>query len=222
KAKFSYNGYTSVSNKYVKDIEMLKTASEWADDLGTSAYDLSEVNPDLLNYRLNAYRNAPDVVSMEDWLFRTGTSQNHDFSVTGGSEDVSVFASIGYLDTKGIARKQAFERYNGRLNVDANLGSRFKAGLSMNGTFSNQEMVPHDIRDLLRAYSISPIYHTAASIAFVQDLDAQRQALADAGLTIANLGRTFDQDYRGVGLDPTSIYDLQPGDVVHDWQYGRN
>ena len=32
-------------------------------------YDLSEVNPDLLNYRLNAYRNAPDVVSMEDWLF---------------------------------------------------------------------------------------------------------------------------------------------------------
>ena len=222
KAKFSYNGYTSVSNKYVKDIEMLKTASEWADDLGTSAYDLSEVNPDLLNYRLNAYRNAPDVVSIEDWLFRTGTSQNHDFSVTGGSENVSVFASVGYLDTKGIARKQGFERYNGRLNVDANLGSRFKTGLSMNGTFSNQEIVPHDMRDLLRAYSISPIYHTAASIAFVQDLDAQRQALADAGLTIANLGRTFDQDYRGVGLDPTSIYDLQPGDVVNDWQYGRN
>ncbi|MCB9351144.1 MAG: hypothetical protein H6573_27145 [Lewinellaceae bacterium] len=91
---------------------MLKTASEWADDLGTSAYDLSEVNPDLLNYRLNAYRNAPDVVSIEDWLFRTGTSQNHDFSVTGGSENVSVFASVGYLDTKGIARKQGFERYN--------------------------------------------------------------------------------------------------------------
>ena len=37
-----------------------------------------------------------------------------------------------------------------------------------------------------------------------------------------NFGRSFDQDYRGNGFDPTSIYDLQPGDVVHDWQYGRN
>lgn len=226
KAKFSYNGYTSVSNKYVKDIGMLKTASEWANELeagqANGTYDLSEVNPELLNYRLNAYRNAPDVVSMEDWLFRSGTSQNHDFSVTGGSEDVNVFASVGYLNTEGIVRKQGFERYNGRLNVDANLGNRFKSGLSINGTYSHQEIVPHDMRDLLRAYSISPIYHTDASIAFIQDLDAKRQALKDAGLTIANLGRTFDQDYRGVGLDPTSIYDLQPGDVVHDWHYGRN
>ena len=222
KAKFSYNGYTGVSNKYVKDIEMLKTASEWADDLMTDAYDLSEVNPQLLDYRLNAYRNAPDVVSVEDWLFRTGRTNSHDFSVTGGSDDVNIFASIGYLNTEGIVRQQGFERYNGRLNVDARLGEKFKTGLSINGNYSHQEIVPHDMRDLLRAYSISPIYHTEASIAFVQQLDAQRQALADGGLTIANLGRTFDRDYRGVGLDTRSIYDLKPGDVVHDWQYGRN
>ncbi len=222
KARFSYNGYTSISNKYVKDIEMLKTASEWTADLQTDAYDLSEVNPDLLEYRLWAYQNAPDVVSMEDWLFQTGNTQSHDFSVSGGSEDVKMFASVGYLNTDGIVKKQGFERYNGRLNVDANLGNRFKAGLSMNGFYSHQEIVPHDMRDLLRAYSISPIYHTQASIDFIQELDKRRQALADAGLTVANIGRSFDQDYRGVGLDPTSIYDLQPGDVVHDWQYGRN
>lgn len=221
KARLSYNGYTSVSNKYVKDIEMLKTASEWANDLATSAYDLSEVDPDLLNYRLNAYRNAPDVVGMEDWLFRTGTSQNHDFSIAGGSEDVNAFASVGYMDTEGIVRGQGFERYNGRLNVDANLGKRIKTGLSINGTYSHQEIVPHDMRDLLRAYSISPIYHTEASIAFVQQLDAQRQALADAGLSIANMDRDFDNGYRGVGIDNSSIYTLKPGDIAHDWHYGR-
>ncbi len=221
KAKLSYNGYTSVSNKYVKDIEMLKTASEWANELETSAYDLSEVDPDLLNYRLNAYRNAPDVVSIEDWLFRTGTSQNHDFSITGGNEDAKVFASVGYLNTEGIVREQGFERYNSRLNVDANLGKRIKTGLSFNGSYSHQEIVPHDMRDLLRAYSISPIYHTDASIAFVQQLDAQRQALADAGLSIANIDRNFDNGYRGIGLDNSSIYTLKPGDVAHDWHYGR-
>lgn len=213
KANFSYNGYTSISNKYVKDIEMLKTASEWASDLQTSAYDLSEVDPALLNYRLNAYANAPDVVSMEDWLFRSGTSQSHNFSVSGGSEDVNIFASLGYLDTEGIVREQSFERYNGRLNVDAKLGKRFKTGLSINGNFSHQEIVPHDMRDLLRAYSIHPIYHTDASIAFVQQLDKEAQGLGLAA---------FDNGYRGGGLITSSIYDLKAGDIAHDWHYGRS
>ncbi|WP_304231775.1 TonB-dependent receptor [Jiulongibacter sediminis] len=221
KANFSYNGYTSISNKYVKDIAMLKTASEWADELMTDKYDLSDVNPQLLDYRLNAYRNAPDVVSVEDWLFRTGSSNSHDLSVSGGSENVKAFASLGYINTQGIAMKQGFERYNTRLNVDANLSKRLKTGLSFNGSFSNREILPWDMRDLLRAYSISPIYHTAESIKFVQELDAQRQALANAGLTIANLGRSFDQDRRG-NLGNQSIYTLQPGDVAHDWHYGRN
>ncbi len=221
KASFSYNVYGSVSSKYRKDIEMLKTASEWADDLQTDAYDLSEVDPDLLNYRLNAYSNAPDVVSMEDWLFRTGSTQSHNFSVSGGSEDVNIFASLGYLNTEGIVREQAFERFNGRMNIDAKLGNRFKTGLSINGFYSDQEIVPHDMRDLLRAYSIHPIYHTAASIAFVQQLDAQRQALADAGSTATNIDRPFDNGYRGGGLINSSIYTLQPGDIAHEWHYGR-
>ena len=221
KAKFSYSGYTSISNKYVKDIAMLKTASEWADELTTDKYDLSGVNPQLLNYRLNAYKNAPDVVSVEDWLFRTGATNSHDMSVSGGSDNVKAFASIGYLNTQGIAQKQGFERYNVRLNLDANLTSRFSAGLSFNGNYSDREILPTDMRDLLRSYSISPIYHTDASIKFVQDLDNQRKALAAGGLTIANMGRTFDADRRG-NLGNQSIYTLQPGDAVHDWHYGRN
>ncbi|MGJ8743453.1 SusC/RagA family TonB-linked outer membrane protein [Polaribacter sp.] len=222
KLNFSYNAYTSVSRKYVKDIEMLKTAGEWAAELQTDAYDLSNTDPGLLAYRLDAYTNAPDVVSMEDWLFQSGTTSSHDFSVSGGSDKIKAFASIGYLDTQGIVKGQGYERYNGRMNIDANLNDKFKAGLSMNGFYGNQDIVPWEMRDLLRAYSISPIYHTQASIDFVQQLDQKRQALFNSGFTGNNIGRSFDQDYRGNGLDPTSIYDLQPGDVVHDWQYGRN
>ena len=221
KAKFSYNGFASVSNKYVKDIEMLKTAGEWASELQTDAYDLSEVDPGLRDYRINAYRDAPDVLSMEDWLFQQGNTQSHNFSVSGGGEDVKAFASFGYMDTEGVVQKQGFERYNARLNVDAKLGNKFKAGLSVNGNLSNQEIVPHDMRDLLRSYSISPINHTAASIDFVQKLDDKRQALADGGLDISNIDRDFDNGYRGGGLITSSIDDLVPGDIVHDWHYGR-
>lgn len=224
KTAFSYNSYTSFSQKYVDDIEMLKTAGEWAEDLQTDAYDLSEVDPGLVNYRLNAYRNAPDVVSMEDWLFQNGSTQAHDLSISGGSEDLRAFASLGYLNTEGIARGQGFERLNARLNVDATLGEKLTAGMSFNGFYGKQEIVPHDIRDLLRAYSIHPIYHTDASIAFVQQLDAQRQALFDAtgGANIpGSFANPFDNGYRGTGNITSSIYDLVPGDIAHEWHYGR-
>ncbi|WP_367388830.1 SusC/RagA family TonB-linked outer membrane protein [Lewinella sp. LCG006] len=218
KPSFSYNAYASTSSRYVKDVEQLKTAGEWAAELETGiangTYDVSEVNPDLLNYRLNAYKNAPDVLAVEDWLFRNGNSMSHDFSMSGGTDDVNYFASIGYLNAEGIVITQGFERYNARLNVDARLGDRFKTGINFNGFMSDRDIVGHDMRDLLRAYSISPIYHTEASIAFVQDLDQQAQALGLA---------PFDAGYRG-GNAPfnNSIYTLEPGMTAQDWHYGRS
>ncbi len=229
KVNISYNAYTSTSSKYVKDIEMLKTAGEWANDLQTSAYDLTQTDPALLQYRLDAYANAPDVISMEDWLFKNGSSTSHNVSVSGGSDNIKAFASLGYLNTDGIVKGQGYERYNGRVNVDATLSEKFKAGLSMNGFIGDQDIVPWEMRDLLRAYSISPIYHTQESIDFVQQLDRTRQSVYDAsvirGEPIDQLSGSFDSDYRGdkdLKLDAQSINNLQPGDVVNDWHYGRN
>ena len=225
KLNFSYNAYTSTSQKYVKDIAMLKTSGEWAKELQSGAYDLTNTDSRLLKYRLDAYANAPDVVSMEDWMFKSGNSTSHDFSMSGGSENIKAFASLGYLNTDGIVRGQGYEKYNGRMNIDATLNEKFTAGLSMNGFYGKQDIVPWEMRDLLRALSISPIYHTQASIDFVQNLDRQRLALYNSGYIANNMGRSFDQDYRGdksLNLDPQSIYTLKPGDVVHDWQYGRN
>ena len=174
KASFSYNAYTSTSSKYRNNI--LMTGSEWAaharSEIATGNWDLSQVDSDFVEYRLSAYEDSPDEVSVEDWLYRTGTSTNHNISISGGAEDVNYFASLGYLNTEGIVITQGFERWNGRLNVDAKLGDKFKAGISMNGFMSDRDIVGHDIRDLSRAYSVHPIYHTDASIAFVKDLDS--------------------------------------------------
>ena len=218
KVKLSYDGYVSTSSRYVGDVEQLKTAGEWADilDAGIAdgTYDVSEVDPAIVNHRLTAYRNSPDVVGVEDWLFRSGHSHNHNFSMSGGTDDVSYFASVGYMDTEGVVIRQGFERYNARLKVDAKLSDRFSAGINANGFVGDREIVGHDMRDLLRAYSVHPIYHTEASIAFVQDLDQRAQALGLAA---------FDRGYRG-GDAPfnNSIYTLQPGMTAQDWHYGRS
>lgn len=218
KASISYNTYVSSSSRYVGDVEQLKTAGEWADILeagiADGTYDVSEVDPALVNYRINAFRNSPDVVAVEDWLFQSGSAQNHNLSISGGSDDVNYYASVGYQNIEGVVITQGFERYNARLNVDAKLGSKFKSGLSFNGFVGDRDIVGHDMRDLLRAYSVHPIYHTQASIDFVQQLDQQAQALGLA---------SFDSGYRG-GDAPfnNSIYTLKPGDFANDWHYGRS
>ncbi len=217
KVNITYNAYVSSSNRYVSE-NVNSTASEWAGivDAGIAdgSLDVSEVDPALLDYRLNAFRNSPDVVAVEDWLFQTGISHNHDFSISGGSEDVNYFASVGYQDTEGIVITEGFERINARINVDAKLSKRFEAGINVNGFIGDRDIAGHDQRDLLRAYSVHPIFHTEASIAFVQELDRQAQALGLAA---------FDAGYRG-GDAPfnNSIQTLQPGDFANDWHYGRS
>lgn len=217
KPSVSYNAYVSTSSRYVSD-NINPTAGEWANTIETNVangtFNVSEIDQDIYNYRLNAYKNSPDVMAVEDWLFRNGSSMNHDVSISGGSEDVKYYASMGYLNTQGVAITQGFERYNARLNVDANLSSKLKAGLNINGFLGKRDLVGHDMRDLLRAYSVHPVYHTDASIAFVQQLDQQAQAL---GLS------AFDNGFRG-GDAPwnNSIYTLEPGMTAQDWHYGRS
>jgi len=217
KSSFNYNTFVSISNKYQRD-NLLLNAGEWADtieqNIANGSFDVSEVDPTLVDYRINAFRNSPGAISPEEWLFQTGNTINHDFSFSGGTENVNYFASIGYLNTKGIAITQEFERVNARLNLDAQLNDRFKTGLSFNGFLSDRAILAHDQRDLLRAYGVHPIFHTEESIAFVQQLNSQAIALGLA---------PFDDGYRG-GDAPfnNSIFTLQPGDTAQDWHYGRS
>ena len=216
--KISYNAYVSTSSRYVRD-NINPTGAEWAEQIdegiANGTFDVSEVDPALLEFRVNAFRNSPDQVAVEDWLYRTGNSISHDLSISGGTDDVNYFASLGYLNTDGIAITQGLERYNARLNVNAKLSDRLSTGLNINGFLGDRDIVGHDQRDLLRAYSVHPIYHTEESIAFVQGLDQQAQEL---GLD------AFDLGYRGGDAAPfnSSIYTLEVGDTAQDWHYGRS
>ncbi|WP_179339311.1 SusC/RagA family TonB-linked outer membrane protein [Winogradskyella ludwigii] len=217
KTSFSYNTYVSTSSKYRDNI--LKNASEWASyarseiAAGNWTSTVNDIDSDFLEYRLSAFENSPGAISPEDWLFRNGTTTSHDFSMSGGTDSVNYFASVGYQKAEGVIIVEGFEKLNARLNIDAKLGDKFKAGVSFNGFTSQRDILGPEMRDLLRSAAISPIYHTEESIAFVQALDAQAQSL---GLD------AFDAGYRGSGYEANSIYALEPGMAANDWHYGRS
>ncbi|MEM6318692.1 MAG: TonB-dependent receptor [Bacteroidota bacterium] len=55
---------------------------------------------------------------------------NYSLSARGGNQKVSYFTSVGYLDQEGYQKGTNFDRFSGRVNVDAQVSEKFKVGVS--------------------------------------------------------------------------------------------
>ena len=67
-----------------------------------------------------------------DETFGTGINTQHNVSVSGGTEKVRYFASLGYMHQKGNVDNFNYTRYNARVNLDANIAKNliFKFGVA--------------------------------------------------------------------------------------------
>jgi TonB-linked SusC/RagA family outer membrane protein len=73
-----------------------------------------------------------------DWygsILRMGIVQQHALSISGGSEKVKTFLSLGYLNEDGIVINNNFKRFTARLNNDYVVNKLLKFGLTT--SFSN-------------------------------------------------------------------------------------
>lgn len=67
-----------------------------------------------------------------DWygqILRTAMMQNHNLSISGGSEKATHYLSLGYLTDEGIVINNIFKRFTARLNNDFTLHPKLKIGL---------------------------------------------------------------------------------------------
>lgn len=86
------------------------------------AYD---VNQPYYFYNYGANTNWYDEVT------RTGFSQDHTASISGGGEKAQYRASIGYYNANSIVIGTGLDRINARLNVDYNISKQLKFSASM-------------------------------------------------------------------------------------------
>ena len=94
----------------------------------------------------------PDASSLSntnywDQTFGQGTKQNHNLSITGGREGLSVFASIGYYGENSYAGKEAGEwkKITARLNVDWDVNKVIKTGMSFSPRYENYPFAPLNV-----------------------------------------------------------------------------
>lgn len=78
----------------------------------------------------------------QDAIFRKAIFQDHQLSVSGGTENVKYLISGNFLDQQGIVKNSGFKRYSLRGNVDAKVSKRLDIGLKLSPTYTNQDFLP--------------------------------------------------------------------------------
>jgi TonB-linked SusC/RagA family outer membrane protein len=80
----------------------------------------------------------------QDAMFRTGQVQNHQLSFSGGSDKTNYYLSMGYFDQEGTLIGSDFRRYSTRFNLDHQIKSWMKVGVSSNLTKGIQHIALSD------------------------------------------------------------------------------
>ena len=70
-------------------------------------------------------------VNWDDILFKKGSHQNYELSVSGGNEKIKYYTSMEYLKQEGIALNSGLDRISGRLNVEYEASSWLKLGANI-------------------------------------------------------------------------------------------
>ncbi|KYP15165.1 TonB-dependent receptor [Flavihumibacter sp. CACIAM 22H1] len=129
--RLNVNAYTGMSNA-IKTLDMLDAATLAELKRERFTNDGLTINP-----VWNDPNNAIQRTNWQDELFKTGTVNNIDVALSGGSAKSSYMLSAGMYDEKGIITNSFFKRYSMRLNSDHRIGKRLKIGQSIQLTRSN-------------------------------------------------------------------------------------
>jgi len=143
KAAVSYNGYLAAST--IANKPKMFTADEWRsyakdNGLDTSSYDKYGANTDWFGE-----------------ISRTGFSQNHNLSISGGSSNSNYRASFNYLKDEGVLRDDALERYNFRFQFQQRaINDRLRISLTGSGILTSRD--EPNTGNIVLCYNMLPVY----------------------------------------------------------------
>ncbi|MBC5603343.1 SusC/RagA family TonB-linked outer membrane protein [Bacteroides difficilis] len=166
KVKIEYNGYVGFQKvtRYPEMMNAYEYASLYNEAIhnanpwrGASAYSQEQ---------LEAYRNG---TAGTDWwnetMRSTAPQTSHNLSLTGGTEKVKYYMSIGYMDQGGIIRSGDwnYQRYNVRSNLSVEVAKGLNVELRLSGRFDNRKK-PYNGDNLFRSAQMAiPTYSMYAN-----------------------------------------------------------
>ncbi|MCD0489975.1 TonB-dependent receptor [Pedobacter sp. MC2016-14] len=152
KTVFGFNNATGFKDVY-RRLDF-PTLSEWADHVRS-------VNNGNLSPEIIAAQKFDVPMDPQDVVFRTGTFQNTQVNLSGGSPNVKYYVSGEALLDKGVILTNDYKRYGGQANIDITPSDKWKIGLSITPSYTVQNTPNYKIHDVLRAFATwLPLYST--------------------------------------------------------------
>ncbi len=134
-ARISFDAYYGVQN-VIKKFDLLD---------GQGYIDV--VNEGNVNRGLPPFTELTNTGVETNWqneVFRSAPIANYNISVSGGSDRLTAFLSLGYFKQSGTLIGQEFDRINGRLNLEYQAKKYLKVGASTTFSTSNTDRVDAD------------------------------------------------------------------------------
>jgi TonB-linked SusC/RagA family outer membrane protein len=141
KPTLTYNGYYGIQNptyvpRFVNSYEYALLRNEAAANDGTTK-PYTQTDIDLFQNHLDPDGHA-DGHPLEDIIKRNRPIQYHNISMSGGTEDIKYFASIGFNRQDGMWSTTYLNKYNGSLGVTANATKTTTVNLRVNAYEEDQ------------------------------------------------------------------------------------
>ena len=210
----SFNFYSGIQQiarpiKFMDSKEMVGLIEEArANDLAIFKKDPSyfgdNFDPSVLTDPLDNFDLSSEVnTNWLDEVSRLAPINNYEFSFRAGNEKTKYFTSLGYFDQQGVIIENYYKRFNYRLNLDHEINSRFKLGITFNTTYSKNRRSFNDntytgiITNALGASPLMPAYEEDGSYAGFEDYQANW--LSDNPVKSAKEIRAFTNGYRALG-----------------------
>ena len=161
KTTVRYDGYFSLQN--VSNYPRVMTVDEYIyyQSLRPGGGDYDENDPNTWNITAYELETAQMMKAgtyptyyWSDLILRTGNSQRHQLSVTGGSDRTKFNVSALMLKTKGVVQRDDYQRYNLRANLNIEISKWMNFGTNNSVTYDDNSGSTPRFQD---AFNKSPL-----------------------------------------------------------------
>ncbi|WP_255501945.1 TonB-dependent receptor [Olivibacter sp. SDN3] len=110
--------------------------------------------------------NTGNTVDWLDEVMQKGRRQEYDLSISGGSENMKYFWSVGYLDNEGIIVGDKFNTVRSRINLDNKVAEWLNVGLNLQYSYRDQGGVPANLGNMGMVSPFASVYEDDGTINF--------------------------------------------------------
>ncbi len=174
-AKFTYDGMVAWNHQSKRlDMMNLREFASYYNDLVATGQQKEN----------NVYRD-PSILGVgtnwQDAVFRTALQQQHQIAAQGGTDKVQYYVSGSYMDQEGTLIGSDFRRFSLRANLDAQLKSWLKLGLSSTYSDIDENLKLADGERGIINYSLTTVPDIP-----IYDIDGNYSSVVREGYTNPN------------------------------------